>query len=879
MAALAIVTTVGLVVPLSVTAASAAESAGRTRGTPSKSTFATLEVDAPTVEVKPAGKSSFVAGADGRELEAGDTVRTSSTGLAQINYADGSLTRLDVDTEYKVVKLTTAKGVRKTKGLQSAGQTWHRVEKLTGSESYKVEGANTTAAVLGTAFVVKCVARNQCTFTAVVDDVALTPDGQPKTGTKTVTLTPGDQVTVDDSEIGNIATLTQEDLLAIAWINQNLIADEQDGKSIGPSEVGAQADPPPTRPPSTPLATPPPPAPVTDAGTGTGTGTGGVPANEGPTALDDSYSMPEDTLLVIAAPGVLVNDGDPEGDPLEAFLTSLPAHGAIQLSSDGTLIYFPDANFSGVDSFTYVAGDGEFGSSPATVTITVGAVNDAPVAVDDAYTTDEDTLLQVTAPGVLGNDTDLDGNALTAVLVTDAGDGDLTLHADGSFSYLPDANFHGVDSFTYRVNDVALVSSAVTVTITVGAVNDAPDMVADSYDADENTLLEVDAVDGVLANDSDADGDELTAVRVDDAANGHVELAADGSFTYMPDETFFGTDQFTYFADDGDGPYDPVTVTINVDEYALAETIAVIHEVDSGGTVMFALSTNGATSVTIASLPGSGQLLVGGEPVETPMDIAPGTSIEYQAPDTGEGPEQYSFTWTATNDDGTTGELTEYLWVGGDPVIPDAFAYGTEGQPTTIDVYVNSPDLGEFTCAIWEGVASNQGTVGSVTFHDGYWTMVFTPAAGTGGTIIVLHVSAGFSPGCAGPWAEFGNAYVAVGYTGDSMPAPEASVSYLGNPLVGPIDAESGSAVQFTVTATDPNGLPVDILFDGLDTSTVEGPPGTLTLVSHIGDQWTFEWTPDTPASSYNTVHLKVTNLAGIETPVSVTINYSPGEA
>ena len=196
MTAVAILTTAALVVPLS-TAASAADGAGRTRSAPSGSAFATLEVDAPTVEVKPAGKSSFVAASDGRELKAGDTVRTSPSGLAQITYADGSLTRLDVDTEYKLVKLSAAKGTRKTKGLQSAGQTWHRVQKLTGSESYKVEGANTTAAVLGTAFVVKCVAKNQCTFTAVIDDIALTPDGQPKTGTKTVTLTPGDQVTVE----------------------------------------------------------------------------------------------------------------------------------------------------------------------------------------------------------------------------------------------------------------------------------------------------------------------------------------------------------------------------------------------------------------------------------------------------------------------------------------------------------------------------------------------------------------------------------------------------------------------------------------------------------------------------------------------------------
>ena len=87
------------------------------------------------------------------------------------------------------------------------------------------------------------------------------------------------------------------------------------------------------------------------------------------------------------------------------------------------------------------------------MTITVTAVNDAPAAADDAYSTTEDTPLTVAAPGVLANDTDPDGDPLTAVLVTGPSHGTLTLNANGSFTYTPAANYNGPDSFTYRASD------------------------------------------------------------------------------------------------------------------------------------------------------------------------------------------------------------------------------------------------------------------------------------------------------------------------------------------------------------------------------------------------------------------------------------------
>src|SRR5204862_82185 len=153
--------------------------------------------------------------------------------------------------------------------------------------------------------------------------------------------------------------------------------------------------------------------------------------------------------------------------------------------------YLPATNYLGSDSFTYQANDGALNSGVATVSITIGAVNDAPVAVDDSYTTAEDTLLTVIAAGVLANDSDLDGDTLSAVLVRQPTHGVLTLNTNGGFSYLPATNYVGSDSFTYQANDGALNSGIATVTITITAVNDPPVAVNDSYTTPEDTALTV----------------------------------------------------------------------------------------------------------------------------------------------------------------------------------------------------------------------------------------------------------------------------------------------------------------------------------------------------------------------------------------------------
>ena len=128
----------------------------------------------------------------------------------------------------------------------------------------------------------------------------------------------------------------------------------------------------------------------------------------------------------------------------------------------------------------------------------------------------------------------------------DVSNGTLTLNANGSFSYLPDEDWHGEDSFTYKVSDGELESNTATVTITVTPVKDQVRAVDDEYETDEDVVLTVSAEDGVLSNDIDPDGNERRAVLKTDVQHGQLTLNSDGSFEYIPDADWFGEDSFIY---------------------------------------------------------------------------------------------------------------------------------------------------------------------------------------------------------------------------------------------------------------------------------------------------------------------------------------------
>jgi large repetitive protein len=292
-----------------------------------------------------------------------------------------------------------------------------------------------------------------------------------------------------------------------------------------------------------------------------------TPVDDAPVAVPDAYTVAEDATLTVAAPGVRGNDTDAEGAVLTTALVSDVAHGRLVLNSDGSFAYTPDAGYSGPDAFTYRVSDGSLSSVPATVALTVTAVNDAPVAVADAMSVAEGgtaTTLVGGATSVLANDTDADDDPLTAAVVAGPAHGTLTLDEDGTFSYVHDGSETTSDSFTYRASDGTTTSATTTVALTITPVNDAPVAAADAYTTTAGTTLTVTAAARVTLNDTDAEGDALTAVLVTEPAHGALTLRPDGTFTYTPATGYAGSDSFTYRAHDGSAGSTPVTVTLAV---------------------------------------------------------------------------------------------------------------------------------------------------------------------------------------------------------------------------------------------------------------------------------------------------------------------------
>ena len=183
-----------------------------------------------------------------------------------------------------------------------------------------------------------------------------------------------------------------------------------------------------------------------------------------PVAVPDNYSVNEDTTLTVAAPGVLANDSDADGSSFTASLIATTTNGTLTLNNNGSFTYRAATNFFGTDTFTYRAREsGSQQSATVAVTIAISPVNDAPRATNNSYSVNSDSVLNISAPGVLGNDFDVEGDAMTALLVANPSQGSLALNADGSFSYTPNANYFGSDSFTYRAQDAQATSAVATV--------------------------------------------------------------------------------------------------------------------------------------------------------------------------------------------------------------------------------------------------------------------------------------------------------------------------------------------------------------------------------------------------------------------------------
>jgi large repetitive protein len=295
---------------------------------------------------------------------------------------------------------------------------------------------------------------------------------------------------------------------------------------------------------------------INDGHGGTATATVSVTinaVNDDPVAVDDSASTNEDRPVTI---DVRTNDSDIDGDSLVITAVSQGAHGSV-VNNANSVTYSPAANFNGTDSFSYTINDGHGGTATAHVSVTINAVNDDPSATNDSATTDEDTSVNI---NVLANDSDVDGDPLTVLSVTQGAHGTVTNNGS-DVSYSPAANYNGSDSFSYTVSDGHGGTATANVSVTIHATNDTPVAVDDSATTDEDTNVNI----NVLGNDSDVDGDSLSVSAVTQGAHGTVTNNG-SNVTYAPAANFNGSDSFSYTISDGNGGTATATVHVTINQ-------------------------------------------------------------------------------------------------------------------------------------------------------------------------------------------------------------------------------------------------------------------------------------------------------------------------
>ncbi len=274
--------------------------------------------------------------------------------------------------------------------------------------------------------------------------------------------------------------------------------------------------------------------------------------NDPPNAIDDTESVVEDSTNNQIE--VLVNDYDIDGDLLTVSSITQPSHGSATFTTSN-VYYTPSSNYNGPDSLSYTINDGHSGIDIATISITVTSANDPPIAYNDTATVSEDSTGNQLV--VLGNDVDPENNPLVITSVTQPLHG--TSSTNGAFVfYTPSPNYYGSDIFVYSISDGNGGTDSGAITISVSAINDAPNAIDDTATVVEDSLNNQI---NVLLNDNDIDGDTMTIVSVTQPSHGTVTFTS-AQVSYTPLLNFYGPDSFTYSISDGHGGSDTASVNV-----------------------------------------------------------------------------------------------------------------------------------------------------------------------------------------------------------------------------------------------------------------------------------------------------------------------------
>ena len=277
-----------------------------------------------------------------------------------------------------------------------------------------------------------------------------------------------------------------------------------------------------------------------------------------PVAIDDNFEIDKDTTL---SNTLKANDTQSSDGGNSWTKSSDPTNGTLTVNSDGTFIYTPNAGFSGIDTFSYTITDvdGDTSDAVATIKVIAPVANDKPNAVDDSFKINFNTTL---TNSLDGNDKlSSDGNN-TFSKASDASHGTVTVNSDGTFVYIPDTGFSGVDTFSYTITDDNGDTSTATVTIIVDDpnTNDVPVAIGDDFQIDGDSTLS----NTLKANDTQSSDGGNSWTKSSDPTNGTVVVYSDGTFTYTPNAGFSGIDSFKYIITDVDGDTSEAEVTIKV---------------------------------------------------------------------------------------------------------------------------------------------------------------------------------------------------------------------------------------------------------------------------------------------------------------------------
>ena len=481
-------------------------------------------------------------------------------------------------------------------------------------------------------------------------------------------------------------------------------------------------------------------------GTGSATVTVNVGNNTPPDGADSTRTIAEDSAYTVKAADFGFTDTDAGQTLANVRIDALPAAGSLLLAGNavhagdvisaadvtaGKLVFVPVADANGVPyaSFSFSVQDsgGAFDTAPNKLTVDVTPVNDLPVAVADTFNATEDQPFIGT---VATNDTlSADGGNVFALLTgSGPAHGTIVFNADGSFTYTPSANYHGLDTFSYALTDVDGSTSTAIVAINVASVNDVPVAVADTVAAVEDTPL----VGSVAGNDTlSGDGGNVFAlVAGSGPAHGGIVFNADGTFTYTPSANYNGPDTFSYSLTDADGSTSTATVTINVASVndvpvAVADTVAAVEDTPLVGSVAGNDTLSGDGGNVFALVAGSGPAH-GGIVFNADGTFTYTPSANYNGPDT--------FSYSLTDADGSTSTATVTINVASVNDVPVAVAdtvAAVEDTPLVGSVAGNDTLSGDGG-NVFALVAGSGPAHGGIVFNaDG--TFTYTPSANYNG--------------------------------------------------------------------------------------------------------------------------------------------------